>query len=159
MIKIRLENVEGHLIKLPVLPSTIEELALIRFWLLRLSQAHFEYMYAQYGILNPEFLSVLNPRTGPRKILFHANDVVVDDYETAIRADFAQFIRARQIYLQASFLDEPHRNNLFKFIMGAANAIEKFHIRSCGPNQGEFCELFVKVIFDHRSFLTVYFKF
>jgi hypothetical protein len=43
-LKNRLENVGDHLrIKLPILPSTIEELALIRFWLLKLSQANFEY--------------------------------------------------------------------------------------------------------------------
>jgi hypothetical protein len=144
-----LENAEDRLlIKLPVHPSTIEELALIRFWLLKLSQAHFKdiYAYTKLGILNPDFLSVINPRTGPRKILFHAKVVDLFESEAAIPGDFAQFIRARQIYLQASIhFDEAHRNNLFKFIMGAGNAIEKFDIRSCGPNQGEFCEFLVKV--------------
>jgi hypothetical protein len=61
------------LIKLPIHPSTIEELALIRFWLLKVSQTHFEELDANHGILNPEFLSVISPRTGPMKILFHAN--------------------------------------------------------------------------------------
>jgi hypothetical protein len=91
-----LENVkERLLIKLPIHPSTIEELALIRFWLLKLSQAHFEKLCINRGILNPEFLSVLNPRMGPRKILFHANQVEVNVSEAAITADLAQFICAR----------------------------------------------------------------
>jgi hypothetical protein len=119
----RLANLgERLLIKLPVHPSTIEELALIRFWLLKLSQAHFEDIYANHGILNPEFLSVLNPRTGPRKILFHANCVEVDEYE--IPADFVQFICARRIFIWTSLLDETHRNNIFRFITGTGNSLE-----------------------------------
>jgi hypothetical protein len=102
-------------------------------------------MYARHGILNPEFLSVLNPRTGPRKILFHANDVVVGDYETVILADFAQFICARKIFLQTSLLDEPHRNNLFRFITGTGNALEEARIFINQSNQEKFCELLVKV--------------
>jgi hypothetical protein len=146
---LRLENVvDRRLIKLPVHPSTIEELALIRFWLLKLSQAYFKKLYAHYGILNPEFLSVLNPRTVPRKILFHANDVDLRESDAAIPADFAQFICARRIFLHTSLL-EPHRNNLFKFITGR-NAIENFCIYANEPIHGEFCELFVKVSFDQR---------
>jgi hypothetical protein len=155
VIKIRLENAEGSLfIKLPVYPSTIEELALIRFWLLKLSQIHFEYLYAEayalalFCLLSPKFLSVLNPRTGPRKIQFHANNVgvVVGDHETAILADFAQFICARRMTLYTSLLDEPlYRNNIFRFITGTGNSLEKFHINSFEPNQGEFCEFLVKV--------------
>jgi hypothetical protein len=115
-------------------------------------------MYANRGILNPEFLSALNPRTGPRKILFHANEVGFYDSEVAIPAGFAitaniaQFICARKIFLRTSLLDEPHRNNLFRFITGTGNALEKFHIRSFGPNQGEFCEFLIKVNFGN-SFL------
>jgi hypothetical protein len=134
---------------LPVHPSTIEELALIRFWLLKLSQIHFEELGVD-GILNPEFLSVINPRTGPRKILFHTNDVEVDhrDYGAAIYEipiDFAQFICARRMILHTSFLDEPYRNNLFKLITGTEKALEK--VRNCinEPIQGELCELLVKV--------------
>jgi hypothetical protein len=129
---------------LPVHPSTIEELALIRFWLLKLSQAHFEDIYAKHCILNPEFFSVLNPRTGPSKILFHANQVVVGNYETAILANFAQFICARQISLSTSNLNEPHRNNLFKFITGAGNALEKVSI-FWGITPIQLCEFLVKV--------------
>jgi hypothetical protein len=163
MIKNRLENAhhEGYLIiKLPVHPSTIEELALIRFWLLKLSQTHFESIYANRGILNPEFLTVLNPRTGPMKILFHANKVEVDlrEFEPVIRvavgyletlilADFAQFICARRIDLWISLLDEPHRSNIFRFITGTGNTLEQVFITYV-PNQGEFCELFVKVNFE-----------
>jgi hypothetical protein len=145
-LKIRLANVGDRLlIKLPY-PSTIEELALIRFWLLKLSRTHFEYLYAYHGIVNPEFLSVLNPRMGPRKILFHANEVQVGHHETAILANFAQFICARRIDLQTSIhFDEAHRDNLFKFIMGTGNTLEKFRIHSYGANQGEFCEFLVKV--------------
>jgi hypothetical protein len=146
LFKIRLANVEDLLlIKLPIHPSTIEELALIRFWLLKLSQIHFEVYHC---ILNPEFLSVINPRAGPRKILFHANEVVL----VVISEDFAQFLCTRRIFLIASLLDEPHRNNIFKFIMGTGNALEKFRINSHGANQGEFCEFLVKVNFGN-SFL------
>jgi hypothetical protein len=145
----RLVNVEDRLlIKLPVHPSTVEELALIRFWLLKLSQVHFEDIYANHCILNSEFLSVLNPRMGPIKILFHANYVEVDERGKAIRAEFSQFICARKIALHTSLLDEPHRNNLFRFIMGTRNALEKVCIRSYESNQGEFCELLVKVNFE-----------
>jgi hypothetical protein len=137
------------LIKLPVHPSTIEELALIRFWLLKLSLTHFEEINATKGILNPEFLSVLNLRTGPRKILFHANevDLGVNDSEVAFPEDFVQFICARQILFRTSLLNEPHRNNIFRFITGTGNTLEKFHIRSFGANTGEFCEFLVKVNF------------
>jgi hypothetical protein len=154
-LKHRLENDEGELfIKLPVHPSTIEELALISFWLLKLSQTHFKDMYAHHSILNPEFLSVLNPRASPRKILFRANEVEVDEYEMrfydseVIPADFAQFICARNITLYTRLLDEPHQNNIFKFITGTRNTLEKFHIRSFGANMGEFCEFLVKVNFE-----------
>jgi hypothetical protein len=137
---------------LPIHPSTVEELALIRFWLLKLSPIHFKELRASTyrGIINPEFLSVLNPRIGPRKILFHANEVKVEDHETAILADFAQFICARRITLHTSLA--PHRNNLFRFITGTENSLEEVHIRSIGPNKGEFCELIIKVNFDHHSF-------
>jgi hypothetical protein len=171
MMKLRLAYAKKDylLIKLPIRPSTIEELALIRFWLLKLSQAYFENINAKYsyqykyirGILNPEFLSVINPRTGPRKILFHANDV--DLYETEIfliSADFAKFLCARRItlYGYGYILDEllvttsRHRDNLFKFIMGTGNARGKFRIYYSGSNQGKFCEFIVKVNFHHRSF-------
>jgi hypothetical protein len=133
---------------LPLYPSTIEELALIRFWLLKLSQTFFDDIYANQGILNPEFLSVLNPRAGPRKIMFHANEVIVYESEAAILADFAQFICARRITLSTSFLDEPRRDNLFKFIMGTGNTLENFRINSYKSNQGEFCEFLVKVNSD-----------
>jgi hypothetical protein len=147
-LKIRLENVfeDRLLIKLPIRPSTIEELALIRFWLLKLSQAHFVDMYAHHGILNHEFLSVLSPRT--RKILFHANDVDLEEF--VIPADFAQFICARRIFLQTTLID---RHNLFKFISGTGNALEKVFIDTFGIIQGEFCKFLVKVSFDHRYFL------
>jgi hypothetical protein len=79
---------------------------------------------------------------GPRKILFHSNQVVVDEYE--IPADFVQFISARRIFLWAS-LDEPHRNNIFKFITGTGNALVKFRIFTIGSKHGEFCEFLVKV--------------
>jgi hypothetical protein len=152
-LKHSLENAEGRLfIKLPIHPSTIEELALVRFWLLKLSQTHFENIYTNHSILNPEFLSVLNPRAGPRKILFHANYVKVNEYETVIHSDFAQFICARQIFLYTSLLDEPHRNNIFRFITGTGNTLEKVDIRSPESNQGEFCEFLVKVKFGN-SFL------
>jgi hypothetical protein len=137
---------------LPVHPSTIEELALIRFWLLKLSQTHFKEFDAYYGILNPEFLSVLNPRTGLRKILFHANKV--DLHESAILADFAQFIYTRKITLnlRTSIIDEPCQNNLFKFIMGTRNALKHFRIITFGSKKGEFCEFLIKVNFGN-SFL------
>jgi hypothetical protein len=148
LLEIRLENDEGPLfIKLPVHPSTIEELALIRFWLLKLSQTHFEEIYANRCIINPEFLSVLNPRTGPRKILFHANEVIVYDPEYAIPEDFAQFICARRITLSTSLIDESYQNNLFKFITGTGNSLEEVRIRSNGANKEEFCEFLVKVNF------------
>jgi hypothetical protein len=157
MIKIHLENAGRHrplLIKLPLYPSTIEELAPIRFWLLKLSQAHFEKLYAYYGSLNPEFLSVLNPRTGPRKqtegprkILFHTNKVCLEVSEVAIPEDFAQFICARRITLYTPLFNEPHRNNLFKFITGTGNTFEQVLIYSRESNQGEFCEFLVKVNF------------
>jgi hypothetical protein len=155
-LKHRLENAGRLLIELPVHPSTVEELALVRFWLLKLSQTHFENLYANHGILNPEFLSVLNPITGPMKILFHANNVEVEvfDSKVVIPADFAQFICARRIVFHTSFLDEPHRNNLFKFIMGTGNTLEKVHIYSFGAKQGEFCEFLVKVNFDHFLFFV-----
>jgi hypothetical protein len=134
-------------IKLPIHPSTIEELALIRFWLLKLSQTHFEDINANRGILNPSFLSVLKPRTGPRKILFHANDVEIKlyEYEAVIPTDFAQFICARRITLHTQLLDEPHRNNLFKFITGTGNALEKIRIFTIESNQREFFKVLVKV--------------
>jgi hypothetical protein len=93
--------------------------------------------------------------------MFHAN--YVNLHGCAIPADFAQFICARRIKLDTSFIDEQHRNNLVKFIMGAGNAPEKFCIyltpkaSPCGghfqsnkestrvPKQGEFCEFLVKV--------------
>jgi hypothetical protein len=120
---------------------------LIRFWLLKLSQTHFEELY---GILNPEFLSVLNPRTGLRKILFHANYVNLNEYEAAIPADFAQFICSRKIILRIP-LDETHRNNIFRLITGTGNSLEKARIFTIGSNKAEFCEFFVKVSFDHSS--------
>jgi hypothetical protein len=139
------------LIKLPVHPSTIEELALIRFWLLKLSQTHFEDMYAYRGILNPEFISVINPRTGPKKILFHTNEVVlggVPEDQAAIPA-VIQVVCARQIYLRTPLLNEPCQNNLFRFITVTGNALEKFRINSLVSNQqGEFCEFLVKVNFE-----------
>jgi hypothetical protein len=124
---------------------------LIRFWLLKLSQAHFEDIYANRGILNPEFLSALNPRTGPRKILFHANYVDFDDYafdESEIPAKFDQFIFVRRINLSISNLDEPHRDNLFRFITGTGNKLKYFRIRSSVSNKEEFCELLVNVNFE-----------
>jgi hypothetical protein len=154
-LKHRLANDQGHLlIKLPVHPSTIEELALIRFWLLKLSQTHFEELY---GILNPEFLSVLNPRTGRRKILFHVNDLRVGYRRFpqtwgAEIPDFAQFICARRLFFTTSILDEPLRNNLFKLITGTGKALENFRIFTFRPKQGEFCELLIKVYFDHYSY-------
>jgi hypothetical protein len=150
-LKHRLANDQGSLLKLPVHPSTIEELTLIRFWLLKLSQAYFEDLYANYVILNPEFLSVLNPRAGPRKILFHANKVEVGNRESAIPSDFAQFLYARRMTLYTSLL-EPHRDNHFRFITVTGNTLEKVRIRSFGTNMGEFCELLVKVNFV-KSFL------
>jgi hypothetical protein len=159
-LKHRLENDEGLLlIELPVYPSTIEELALIRFWLLKLSQANFEKFYAydnDHGIINPEFLSLINPITGPRKILFHANYVRVGCLETAIRADFAQFICTRRIDLYTLLIDDPHRYNLFKFITGTGNALKICRIFTDGSKQGEFCEHLVNVSFDRRSFLTLF---
>jgi hypothetical protein len=149
-LEIRLANAGRLIIKLPIRPSTIEELALIRFWLLKLSHTHFEYIDSYFCILNPEFLSVLNPRTGPRKILFHANEVVVQERnKAAIPAEFAQFLCARKIALRTPLLDEPHRNNLFRFIMGTRNALEKVCIRSYESNQGEFCEVLVNVGFNY----------
>jgi hypothetical protein len=150
-LKHRLENDGPLLIKLPIHPSTIEELALIRFWLLKLSQTHFEELYANQDILNPEFLSVLNPRAGPRKILFHANNVIVGYQDTAI-LDFAQFLCAKRIVLRITLIDESHRNNIFRFITGTGNALEYFRIHSYVANQGEFCEFLVKVNFGN-SFL------
>jgi hypothetical protein len=148
-VDLDLENVEDHLlIKLPIHPSTIEKLALIRFWLLKLSQAHFEVIYAFNGILNPEFLSVLNPRMGPRKIMFHANDMEVNFHHIkAIPSDFAQFLCAREIFIRTSLHDEQQRN---KFITGTGKALEKFCIDShkSNQNQGEFCEFLVKVSFE-----------
>jgi hypothetical protein len=150
-LKNRLANVSPRrLIKLLVHPSTVDELALIRFWLLKLSQTHFEQFYANRAILNPEFLSVLNPRTGPRKIMFHANEVI-NDSGVAIHADFAQFICARRIILHAPVL-ESHRRNLFKFIIGTGNTLEEVNIYSSGQNKGEICEFLVKVKFGN-SFL------
>jgi hypothetical protein len=103
-------------------------------------------MYAHHGIVNPEFLSIINPRAGPRKILFHANEVQVGEHhQAAISADFAQFICARRIVLYTSFLDEPHRNNIFRFITGTGNTLERVRIHSFGANKGEFCEFLVKV--------------
>jgi hypothetical protein len=111
-------------------------------------------MYANQGILNPEFLSILNPRAGPRKILFHANDVDLCESEAAIPEDFAQFICARRIDLWTLLVDEPHRNNFFRFIMGTGNALQKFFIHSLKSyQQREFCEFLVKVNFDYYSFL------
>jgi hypothetical protein len=146
-----LENVEDRLlIKLAVLPSTVEELALIRFWLLKLSQANFEEFYAYDSVLNPEFLSVLNPRAGPRKILFHANDVEVEEFEPVISADFAQLICARRITLTlyTTPVLESHRNNIFRFITGTGNTLEKCRIWIFynESNHGEFCEFIFKVI-------------
>jgi hypothetical protein len=115
---------------------------LIRFWLLKLSQTNFEAIDAFWCIINPEFLSVLNQRTGPRKILFSANHVDIHESDEAIPADFAQFICARRIFLHTSLIDEPHRDNLFKFIMGTGNALEKVIVDS---NQSEFCGFLVKV--------------
>jgi hypothetical protein len=144
------------LIKLPIRPSTIDDLVLIRFWLLKLSQTHFEELDAYYTILNPEFLSVLNPRTGPRKILFHANYVEVGDHELAILANFAQFLCARQMTLYTSNLDEPCQNNLFKFITGTGNTLYKFSIYISESNQGEFCEFLVKVNIDSIHFYFLF---
>jgi hypothetical protein len=74
--------------------------------------------------------------------------VRVDERGKAILADFAKFIFARRITLYTSLRDEPHRDNLFKFITGTGKALENFHILSIGPNQGEFCEFLVKVNFE-----------
>jgi hypothetical protein len=115
------------LIKLPVHPSTVEELALIRFWLLKLSQTHFKEIYANHSILNPEFLSVLNPRAGPRKILFHANQVVLL-VEAAITANIAQIICVRRILLWTP-LQAAHRYNC---CCRTASACEPQHINGAG---------------------------
>jgi hypothetical protein len=159
-LKNRLANVGGYLqIELPIHPSTIEELALIQFWLLKLSHTHIERLYAatNRAILNPEFISVLNPRTGPRKILFHANEVIVGEYEMPFLPDITQFICARRIFLWAS-LDESHRNNIFKFITGTGNTLEKFRIHSYVANKGEFCEFLVNARFYYNSFLIFCFQ-
>jgi hypothetical protein len=76
---------------------------------------YFEKLNANRCILNPEFLSVINPRTGPRQILFHANYVKVNlrESDAGISADFAQFICARRITLHTSLA--PHRNNLLRY--------------------------------------------
>jgi hypothetical protein len=129
---------------------------LIRFWLLKLSQTHFKYIFENHGIFNPEFLSVLNPRAGPRKILFHANYVEVGNRKTAIPADFAQFICTRRMTLHTSFIDEPHRNNILKFIMGSGKALKEVVFVS---NQREFCEFLVKVVNFGNSFLFFHSKF
>jgi hypothetical protein len=110
-------------------------------------------MYSHHGILNPEFLSILNPRAGPRKILFHANKVDLRDSDAVIQTDFAQFICARQIFLDTKLIDEPCQN-LFKLIMGTGNALEKVYICIVESNQGEFCEFIVKVNFDHFLFFV-----
>jgi hypothetical protein len=162
-IKFRLAHAGDRLlIKLPVHPSTIEELALIRFWLLKLSQINFEHLYAAYDalfcILNPEFLSVLNPRTGTRKILFHTNKVRFGYHKMAIPADLAQFICARLIFLVTPLLDEPHRDKLFRFIMGTGKTLEKFWICADGQNKEEFCELLVNASFYYNSFLIFCFQ-
>jgi hypothetical protein len=134
---------------LPIHPSTIEELALIRFWLLKLSQSNFEKLMANanYGILNPKFLSVLNSRTGPRKILVRANHVDLyesDESDAAIPADFTQFICAGRLFLH-TFIDMTHRaasmSRIFKFIMDTEKVekvIIKFYL-------SEFCEFLVEV--------------
>jgi hypothetical protein len=75
-------------------------------------------------------------------------EVDLRDSDVVIHTDFAQFICARQIFLYTSNLDEPHRNNIFRFITGTGNALEKFHILSNGSNHGEFCEFLVKVNFE-----------
>jgi hypothetical protein len=80
--------------------------------------------------------------------MFHANYVDLDLDEAAIPADFAQFICARKIVLHTPLLDESHRD-LFRFITGTRNSLEKVRIRSNGSNQGEFCELLVNVSFDY----------
>jgi hypothetical protein len=82
------------------------------------------------------------------KILFHANDV--EFRKTAIRADFAQFICTRRMILTS--LDEPHRNNLFKFITGTGNALEKVRIFSTESNLTELCEFLVKVNFENNFY-------
>jgi hypothetical protein len=152
--RLPLKNVGDRLlVKLPIHPSTIEELALIRFWLLKLSQTHFKELYAKHGILNPELLSVLNPRTGPRKILFHANFVRVGEHKTAISADVVQFLCARQMTLYTSNLDQPCQNNLFNFIMGTGNTLKYFRIYSKESNHEEFCEFLVKVNFFKFVFI------
>jgi hypothetical protein len=80
--------------------------------------------------------------------MFHVNDVKVGEYECGvIPSDFVQFICARQIILRTPLLDEPHRNNIFRFITGTGKALEKVHINSFGTNQGEFCELLVNASF------------
>jgi hypothetical protein len=93
------------------------------------------------------------------KILFHVNVVKVDLHESdaVIPADFAQFVCARQIY-HTSLLDEPHRNNLFRFIIGTGKTLEGVFILTFWPN-AEFCEFLVQVNFNNYSFLFFVSKF
>jgi hypothetical protein len=152
-LEIRFVKSPRLLIKLPVQPSTIDELALIRFWLLKFSQTHFENLNvsvegAYRGILSPDFLSVLSPRKGPRQILFHANNVKIER-GAAIPSAFGRFLCARKVFLRKPLLEkEPHRYSLVKFIIGEkGNATEKvfIHFKPYGSNQEKFCELLVNV--------------
>jgi hypothetical protein len=108
-------------------------------------------MYANDSVLNPEFLSVLNPRMGPGKIMFRANDLRFGSHKMVISAAVVQFLCARKMTLYTSNLDEPCQNNLFNFIMGTGNTLKYFSIYPKESNQGEFCELLVKV--NLNSFL------
>jgi hypothetical protein len=45
-------------------------------------------------------------------------------------------------------LNEPHRNNIFRFITGTENSLEEVRISSYESNQGEICEFLVKVNFE-----------
>jgi hypothetical protein len=78
------------------------------------------------------------------------------DSDAGILADFAQFICARQIFLDTKLtsLDEPYRNNILNFITGTGNTLENVEIHSFEANKGEFCEFLVKVNFDHFLFFV-----
>jgi hypothetical protein len=141
-------------VKLPIHPSSIEELALTRFWLLKLSQAYFEEVWACNGvILNPEFLSAINPKRGPRKIIFHANNVEIGVMffeeiglvEEMIPPALGPFICSRFLGLNSN-LTGNECDDLIKFILGTTIMQEAVYIFTNGERDiGEFCELFVKV--------------
>jgi hypothetical protein len=132
------------LVKLPVHPSTIEELALIRFWLLKFSMTHFEYLNACTSILNPEYLSAINPRVGSLRILFHVDHVTIKECGGGIPTGFAQFLCAREITLYSA-LFENHRDDFLKFITGMRNTPAKLSIYSYMGYHGEFCCFLIKV--------------